>query len=105
MFLGLVVMNLVAGFHALGTLMAVGLMMLPAAAARFWSADISRMVVIAAGLGLASAYLGLTLSYHSGAPSGPLVILVAGVFYLLSLALGPAGGLIRLLRPRRHLEA
>jgi zinc/manganese transport system permease protein len=98
-------MNLVAGFHALGTLMAVGIMMLPAAAARFWSADISRMVVIAAGFGLVSSYLGLVLSYQSGAPSGPLVILVAGVIYLISLALGPAGGLIRLLRPRRHLEA
>ena len=104
-FLGIVVMNLVAGFHALGTLMAVGIMMLPAAAARFWSADISRMVVIAAGFGLVSSYLGLVLSYQSGAPSGPLVILVAGVIYLISLALGPAGGLIRLLRPRRHLEA
>jgi zinc/manganese transport system permease protein len=104
-FLGIVVMNLVAGFHALGTLMAVGIMMLPAAAARFWSADISRMVVIAAGFGLASSYLGLVFSYQSGAPSGPLVILVAGVIYLVSMVLGPAGGLIRLLRPRRHLEA
>jgi zinc/manganese transport system permease protein len=103
--LGVVVMNLVAGFHALGTLMAVGIMMLPAAAARFWSADISRMVVIAAGFGLISSHLGLVLSYQSGAPSGPLVILVAGGIYLISLALGPAGGLIRLLRPRRHLEA
>ena len=104
-FLGLVVMNLVAGFHALGTLMAVGLMMLPAASARFWSADISPMVAISAGFGLASAYLGLVLSYHTGAPSGPAVILMAGAFYFISMVLGPAGGLIRLLRPRRHLEA
>ena len=40
-FLGLVVINLVAGFHALGTLLAVGLMMLPAATARFWAHDIT----------------------------------------------------------------
>ena len=104
-FLAIVVMNLVAGFHALGTLMAVGIMMLPAAAARFWSADISRMVVIASFIGLLSSYAGLVLSYQSGAPSGPLVILVAGVIYLVSLVVGPAGGLVRLLRPRHHLEA
>ena len=36
-FLGLVVLNLVGGFQALGTLLSVGLMMLPAAAARFWT--------------------------------------------------------------------
>ena len=103
-FLGLVVMTLVAGFHALGTLMAVGIMMLPAASARFWSADISKMMVIACGLGVASAYAGLLLSYHTGAPSGPLVILVAGFCYLVSMIFGQAGGLIRLIRPRRHLE-
>ncbi len=104
-FLALVVMNLVAGFHALGTLMAVGLMMLPAAAARMWSADISAMSIIACAIGVASAYLGLIVSFHTGAPSGPLVILVAGLFYLVSLVFGRAGGLVRLIRPRRHLEA
>ena len=40
-FLGLVVLNLVGGFHALGTLLSVGMMMLPAAAARFWTSEIT----------------------------------------------------------------
>src|ERR1700712_4227837 len=50
-FLALVVINLVSGFHALGTLLAVGIMMLPAATARFWSRDITAMILIAAGSG------------------------------------------------------
>ena len=41
-FLALVVLNLVSGFHALGTLLAVGIMMLPAATGRFWARDITR---------------------------------------------------------------
>src|ERR671916_1441515 len=45
-FVGLVVLNLVGGFHALGTLLAVGLMMLPAAASRFWSSDITLMMLL-----------------------------------------------------------
>ena len=57
-FLGLVVLNLVGGFQALGTLLAVGLMMLPAAAARFWSADITAMIVVATGIGIASELAG-----------------------------------------------
>jgi len=105
LFLALVVLNLVSGFHALGTLLAVGIMMLPAAAARFWARDITTMLVISALVGAASGYAGLLLSYHTSVPSGPAVILVAGVIYAVSVVFGPVGGLIQRLVPRRHLEA
>ena len=104
-FLALVVMNLVGGFHALGTLLAVGLMMLPAAAARFWTRDITTMIAVAVALGIASGFVGLLVSFHAGLPAGPAVILTAGVLYLGSLAVGPVGGLARRLMPRRHLQA
>lgn len=104
-FLALVVMNLVAGFHALGTLLAVGLMMLPAAAARFWTTEITRHIALAVGIGIASGYAGLLLSFHAGLPSGPAIILAAGIVYLGSLFLGPKGGLLPQLWPGRHLEA
>src|SRR5213076_2254444 len=77
-FLALVVLNLVSGFHALGTLLAVGIMMLPAAVARFWARDITAMLLIAAGTGALSGWAGLLLSFHTSIPSGPEVILVAG---------------------------
>lgn len=105
LFLALVVLNLVSGFHALGTLLAVGIMMLPAAAARFWARDITTMLVISAIVGAVSGYAGLLLSYHTSVPSGPAVILVAGVIYAVSIVVGPVGGLIHRLVPRRHLEA
>ena len=104
-FLALVVVNLVAGFHALGTLLAVGMMMVPAAAARFWAEDLTRMTVVAVVIAILSGVVGLLLSYHVGAPSGPAIILVAGVVYVVSLAIGPVGGLKRRLAPGRHLEA
>jgi zinc/manganese transport system permease protein len=104
-FLGLVVLNLVGGFQALGTLLAVGLMMLPAAAARFWSADITVMTLIATGIGMVSGACGLLLSFHAELPAGPAVVLAAGAAYLGSLALGREGGLLWLLAPGRHLEA
>jgi zinc/manganese transport system permease protein len=105
LFLALVVLNLVSGFHALGTLLAVGIMMLPAAASRFWARDITTMLVISALVGAASGYAGLLLSYQTSVPSGPAVILVAGVIYAVSVVFGPVGGLIHRLVPRRHLEA
>jgi len=104
-FLVLVVMNLVAGFQALGTLLAVGLMMLPAASARLWTIDVTRMIVVAACIGCVSVYLGLVASFESGAPSGPLIILVAGAFHILSILFGRSGGFLRDFSKRKHLEA
>ncbi len=104
-FLALVVVNLVSGFHALGTLLAVGIMMLPAAIGRFWSRDITLMIAIAAVSGAVSGYVGLLVSFHTGVPSGPAVILVAGALYVLSLLFGHVGGLVRQALPQRHLEA
>ncbi len=104
-FLALVVVNLVSGFHALGTLLAVGIMMLPAAIARFWARDVTRMIVIATAGGIIAGYLGLLLSFHTGVASGPAVILVAGALYVASLLFGRVGGLARQAFPGRHLEA
>lgn len=103
-FLVLVVLNLVAGFHALGTLLVVGIMMLPAGTARLWSDDIAPMIGIAVLAALAANLIGLLISYHAGLASGPSIILVAGAIYLLSLAFAPMG-FVRRLVPRRHLEA
>ena len=98
-------MNLVAGFLALGTLLAVGIMMLPAVTARFWARDITGMIGIASAAAVMASITGLLLSYHLSVPSGPAVILVAGAFYAISVIVGPAGGLLWLALPRRHLEA
>ncbi len=104
-FLALVVLNLVGGFQVLGTLLAVGIMMLPAITARFWARDVTGMIVAAVASALVASYAGLILSFQAELPSGPAIILVAGLIYLLSVAFGPVDGLIWLVLPRRHLEA
>ncbi|MEM9341637.1 MAG: metal ABC transporter permease [Pseudomonadota bacterium] len=101
-FLALVVLNLVAGFHALGTLMAVGIMILPAAAARFWAASIGGLVSAAALIAILSSLTGLLLSFHYSLPSGPAIILVAGIAYGLSIICGPVGGVIAQHLPRQQ---
>ncbi len=104
-FLALVVLNLVGGFQALGTLLAVGLMMLPAAAARFWVRGLEAMCLLAVVFGTASSYLGLVLSYHLGVASGPAIILVAGVIYVGSLLFGRRGVVSGRTAPARHRVA
>jgi zinc/manganese transport system permease protein len=104
-FLALVVVNLVNGFHALGTLLAVGLMILPAGIARFWSRDITGMMMISVASAMISGYFGLVLSFQTKVPSGPAIILVAAVLYVFSVLFGNVSGLVRQLFPGRHLEA
>ena len=103
-FLALVVLNLVAGFHALGTLMAVGIMILPAAAARFWATSIGGLILVAVGVAMLASMIGLLLSYHYSLPSGPAIILVAGIAYGMSIVFGTSGGIISQASLRRHYE-
>ena len=105
LFLVLIVVNLVSGFQALGTLLSVGLMILPASIARFWSRDIAPMICIAVGAAIISGYAGLVLSFQTRIPSGPAIILVAAVLYGFSVLFGSVDGVVRQLFPARHLEA
>jgi len=104
-FLVLVVLNLVSGFQALGTLMAVGIMLLPAVTARFWADDVSGLILVAILVAFAASLTGLLLSYYANVPTGPAIILLAGVFYLVSVLVGAKGGLVWGFLPRKHLEA
>ncbi|MBL8350831.1 MAG: metal ABC transporter permease [Burkholderiaceae bacterium] len=100
----LLVANLVSAFQAIGTLMAVGLMMLPAAAARFWVAGLPAMAAFAVAIGAVSGTAGLLLSYHAELPSGPSIVLACGAAYIASVLLGARDGIVtRRLRATVHL--
>jgi zinc/manganese transport system permease protein len=100
-FLVLVVLNLVAAFQALGTLMALGLIVLPAIAARFWVNGIDGTIGLGVVLSVLSSYLGLLLSYYYNVPSGPAIVLTAGLFYVVSVLAGRYGSILTRF-PQRH---
>ena len=102
-FLGLVVLNLIAAFQALGTLMAVGLMMLPAIAARHWARGVGGIAYAAVGLAVLASIAGLLLSFHADVPAGPAVVLAAGAAWAASVVAGPVDGLLARWWRRRHL--
>ncbi|SLN73744.1 Manganese transport system membrane protein MntB [Roseovarius albus] len=91
-FMLLLVLNLLAAFKTLGTLMAVGLMILPATAARYWAATITGQLILGFIFALLSCWIGLTLSYlFPDTPSGPAIVLVAGGIFLISVIFAPHG--------------
>lgn len=104
LFLALAVLNMVAGFQALGTLMALGLILLPAVAASFWAREVWSMTLVAAPMGLASALIGLLVSFHAGLPSGPVIVLCASLFFLGSLLFGSRASIRARLSHPVHLR-
>ena len=84
-FQALVVLGLVASFQAFGTLLAVGPMLLPAAAARCWGLGVAGSMTLATGFGLAASVAGLLVSYHGNLPSGPAIVLAAALLFGFSL--------------------
>ncbi len=105
LFLMLVVLNLVAGFQAIGTLMSVGVMMLPAITARLWSRSMGGLIALAVLIALSCSFCGLLFSYHVDIPSGPAIILCLGSVYAVSLFIGREGGMLPKWWRGRHLQA
>jgi zinc/manganese transport system permease protein len=101
-FQALVVLALVSSFQAFGTLLAVGPMLLPAAAARCWGLGVAASMALATGFGLAASVAGLLISYHGNLPSGPAIVLMAGLLYGISLAVA---GLLPRLAPMTGKDA
>lgn len=103
LFLMLVVLNLVSGFQALGTLMSVGLMMLPAISARLWSEKMGSLMALSVLFSLVCGTAGLLFSYYVEIPSGPAIILFCGGLYLISVIFGWESGVLpKWFRRKRH---
>ncbi len=104
-FLMLLVLNLVAGFHALGTLLSVGMMILPAAAARLWVRQLPGMLMLAGVLSALGSTVGLVMSYRYELATGPAIVLSLGVVYIVSVLVAPRGLRWASRAPARHLRA
>jgi len=104
-FLMLVVLNLVSGFQSLGTLMSLGLLLLPAATATFWAEEIWVLSVLAILFAMSAGGGGLLVSYHANLPSGPTIVLASGLLFVISVVFGRRGGLLRRIVPLAHRAA
>ncbi len=100
----LLVVAIVIGLQTVGVVLMSAMIIAPGAAARQWTDRLGKMVWLAAFFGALSGVVGASLSSVSGnLPTGPLVILSAGVIVTVSLLLAPERGVIpRYLREWRN---
>lgn len=84
-FLGFVVINLVIGCQAMGTIMTLGIMMVPAVAARVLSERLVPMMFLSAIIGVCASYFGILISYHFNYSTSPAIVMTAGFLWILAL--------------------
>lgn len=101
----LVVLMTVVGLQAVGLILVIAMLVIPSAAARFWTDRLGVMLVIAGGLGAASAYVGAIASaVFPAAPSGPLIVVAATAAFIVSMFAGTRRGVLRRWSQHRSLK-
>jgi manganese/zinc/iron transport system permease protein len=104
--MGLIVVVTIIGLQAVGLILMIAMLVMPAAAARFWTERMARMTLVAAVLGGLSGMLGSAASaVFPGLPSGAMIVLVAAVLFLLSLLSGSTRGVLVRFVGRLRLNA
>ena len=90
----------VAGLQAVGLILIIAFLITPAAAARFWTNQLDRMLMLSALIGAASGWIGASLSaFFPRLPAGAVIVLVAALFFVVSMLIGTERGvMIRSLR-------
>ncbi|MEM9110139.1 MAG: iron chelate uptake ABC transporter family permease subunit [Planctomycetota bacterium] len=103
--MGLVVGVTVAGLQAVGLILVVAMLIIPAVAARFWTEKLWQLLILAAIIGGLSGYLGsATSALLPRKPAGAVIVLVSGVLFALSMFLAPRRGVLAAMLRRLRLQ-
>ncbi len=93
--MGLVVATTVIGLQAVGLILVVALLIIPAAAARFWTDKLTTMIVLSGVFGAISGWIGATCSaVASRMPAGAIIVICTGVLFLFSMMFSPHRGVL-----------
>ena len=91
--MGLVMGVTVIGLKLVGLILIVAMLIIPPVTARFWSERSDHVVWISGAIGAVSGYVGAALSASVPAmPTGPIIVLIAALIFVLSLFLAPSRG-------------
>lgn len=93
-FMILVVLNLIASFQAIGTLMGIGIMVIPSISLRFWTNNLFKIIIFSVITAILSSYVALIISFNVNISCSPLIIIILSSFFLLSFIIGKRNGII-----------
>jgi ABC-type Mn2+/Zn2+ transport system permease subunit len=104
--MGLLVLSMISSLQAVGVILALGMLIAPAATIYLLSDSFTSMFWMGGILGCAGSCTGLLISFWLNLPSGPCIVLVLGLIFLLAYLFSPKYGIVtKLLRPHHLHEA
>lgn len=90
----LLAFSIVISLQAVGVVLVSAMLVIPAATAYLLTENMARMTALAAAIGIASGISGAFLSYlGNNLPTGPFMVLAAGLFFLAAFILSPRHGI------------
>ena len=92
--LALVALSTVVALQAVGIVLVIAMLVTPAATASLLVRRLHQVIFVGVALALASAVIGLYVSYHAGVASGAAIVLVATAFFAAALLVAPRRGLL-----------
>jgi manganese/zinc/iron transport system permease protein len=104
-----IVLAIVLGLQTVGVVLMSAMLLAPAAAARQWTNSLGVMVILAAFFGASAGVVGTAVSAsQNNLSTGPVIVIIAGVFVIFSFIFSPSRGLlfkqIRFIKNRRDLQ-
>jgi manganese transport system permease protein len=104
--MGLLVLSMISSLQAVGVILALGMLIAPAATIYLLSDSFTSMFWMGGILGCAGSCTGLLISFWLNLPSGPCIVLVLGLIFLLAYLFSPKYGIVtKLMRPHHLHEA
>ena len=100
----LIVLTMIASLQAIGVLLSLGLMILPAASVYLVSDRYAVLPWAGGALGAAGAAVGLLISFHANVPSGPAIVMVLGIVFLLAYLFSAGYGVLSVRMRKKHLH-
>jgi len=93
--MGMVAIVTVIALQSVGLVLAVAMLIIPAASARYWAKHINSMLIVAALFGCLSGWLGATVSaLIPRMPTGPIIVLLCGFLFIFSFVFGKNNGIV-----------
>lgn len=96
----LVALAAVVAFRLVGVVLALAMLVAPAATAELLSRNLPRMMLIGAGVAVLAVLGGLYVSFHLDVAAGPAVVLCAVALFALAFLVSPRGLAAGRPRPR-----
>jgi manganese/zinc/iron transport system permease protein len=93
--MGMVAIVTVIALQSVGLVLAVAMLIIPAASARYWARNVTSMLIVSAFIGCLSGWLGATVSaLIPRMPTGPIIVLICGFWFIVSFIFGRNNGII-----------